>query len=137
MINNVTLMGRLTAAPELRTTSSGLSVTSFTLAIDRGYGENKQTDFINCVAWRERADFICRYFTKGSLLALTGSIQMRKYEDKNGNARTAFEILAETVSFCGDKAKADKNTAETGNGNNGQISADFGEADNDGMDLPF
>ena len=135
MINNVTLMGRLTAAPELRTTSSGLSVTSLTLAIDRGYGENKQTDFINCVAWRERADFICRYFTKGSMLALTGSIQTRKYEDKNGNTRTAFEILAETVSFCGDKAKADKNTAETGNGNNGQISADFGEAEDDG--LPF
>lgn len=135
MINNVTLMGRLTAAPELRTTSSGLSVTSFTLAIDRGYGENKQTDFINCVAWRERADFICRYFTKGSMLALTGSIQTRKYEDKNGNTRTAFEILAETVSFCGDKAKADKSTAEAENGNNGQISADFDEADNDG--LPF
>lgn len=135
MINNVTLMGRLTAAPELRTTNSGLSVTSFTLAIDRGFGENKQTDFINCVAWRERADFICRYFTKGSMLALTGSIQTRKYEDKNGNTRTAFEILAETVSFCGDKAKADKNTAETENGNNGQISADFDEAEDDG--LPF
>lgn len=135
MINNVTLMGRLTAAPELRTTSSGLSVTSFTLAIDRGFGENKQTDFINCVAWRERADFICRYFTKGSMLALTGSIQTRKYEDKNGNTRTAFEILAETVSFCGDKAKADKNTVETENGNNGQISADFDEAEDDG--LPF
>lgn len=135
MINNVTLMGRLTAAPELRTTNSGLSVTSFTLAVDRGFGENKQTDFINCVAWRERADFICRYFTKGSMLALTGNIQTRKYEDKNGNTRTAFEILAETVSFCGDKTKADKNTAETGNGNNGQILADFGDAEDDG--LPF
>ena len=135
MFNLVVLTGRLTADPELKTSQSGLSVTSFTLAIDRGFGENKQTDFINCVAWRERADFICRYFTKGSLLALTGSIQTRKYEDKNGNTRTAFEILAETVSFCGDKAKADKNTAETGNGNNGQISADFDNAEDDG--LPF
>ena len=105
MINNVVLMGRLTADPELRTTQSGTSVTSFTVAVDRDYktdGE-RQTDFINCVAWRNTADFITTYFRKGQMIAVQGTIQTRNYEDKNGNKRTATEVIVEKASFCGEK----------------------------------
>ena len=87
MLNNVVLMGRLTADPELRQTSTGIEVTSFSIAIDRGYarqGEERQTDFINCVAWRQTAKFITSYFRKGQMIAVTGSIQTRNYEDKSG-----------------------------------------------------
>lgn len=108
MINNITLMGRLTADPELKTTTTGLSVTSFSIAVDRGYarnGEERQTDFINIVAWRQTAEFICRYFKKGSMIALTGSLQTRSYEDRNGNRRTAYEVVVDNVSFCGSKAE--------------------------------
>ncbi len=114
MLNSIIIMGRLTADPELRTTSSGLSVTSFTVAVDRGYakpGEEKKTDFIPVVAWRSTADFVSRYFRKGSMIAVQGSLQTRNYEDKNGNKRVAFEIVADQVSFCGSKA-------ESGNYNN-------------------
>ena len=90
MLNRVILMGRLTADPELRKTASDLSVTSFTLAVDRNYGKgaDRQTDFINCVAWRQTAEFISRYFSKGRLMAVEGSIQVRNYTDKNDNKRT-------------------------------------------------
>ena len=106
MLNNITLQGRLTADPELRTTTSGKNVASFTIAVDRGYakpGEEKQTDFINVVAWQQTADFICRYFKKGSMIALVGSLQTRSYEDKSGNKRKAFEVIAREVFFCGGK----------------------------------
>ena len=91
MLNRVILMGRLTADPELRKTASDLSVTSFTLAVDRNYGKgaDRQTDFINCVAWRQTAEFISRYFSKGRLMAVEGSIQVRNYTDKNDNKRQA------------------------------------------------
>ena len=108
MINNVVLMGRLVATPELRNTQTGLAVTSFSLAVERSYarqGEQRQTDFINCVAWRNTAEFISRYFQKGSMIAVTGSIQTRNYEDKNGNKRTAVEVLVDQASFCGSKAE--------------------------------
>lgn len=107
MLNVAIIMGRLTAAPELRTTASGLSVTSFSVAVDRSYkaGEERQTDFINVVAWRQTAEFVSRYFQKGSMIAVRGRIQQRNYEDKNGNKRTAFEIVADEVSFCGSKAE--------------------------------
>ncbi|MCH5192254.1 MAG: single-stranded DNA-binding protein [Oscillospiraceae bacterium] len=105
MLNTAIIMGRLTADPELRTTQSGLSVTSFTVAVDRAYkrGDERQTDFINIVAWRSTADFVSRYFRKGQMIAVQGSIQVRNYEDKNGNKRTAVEIVADSVSFCGNK----------------------------------
>ena len=105
MLNCVTLIGRLTADPELRTTTSGKSVANFSIAVDRSYSKsgNKETDFINIVAWENQANFISRYFTKGSMIAIQGSIQTRNYEDKNGNKRTAFEVLAREVSFCGGK----------------------------------
>lgn len=110
MINNAIIMGRLTADAELRTTNSGVNVTSFTVAVDRSFvkaGEQRQADFINVVAWRQTADFVTRYFHKGSMIAVSGSIQTRNYEDKQGNKRTAFEIVASEVSFCGAKNESD------------------------------
>lgn len=137
MINNVTLMGRLTAAPELKTTPSGVTVTSFCIAVDRRYqpkGGEKLTDFINCVAWRNTAEFITRYFKKGDLIAVTGEIQTRKYQDQNGAKRTAFEVVIDNASFCGGGGK-----------NNGDIptftappaTAIFEEISVDESDLPF
>ncbi len=109
MLNCAIIMGRLTADPELRTTPNGISVTSFSVAVDRSYqkaGAERQTDFINVVAWRQTAEFVSRYFHKGSMIAIQGSIQTRNYEDKNGNKRTAVEIVADNVSFCGSKAES-------------------------------
>ncbi|MDD6807426.1 MAG: single-stranded DNA-binding protein [Oscillospiraceae bacterium] len=109
MLNCAVIMGRLTADPELRTTPTGTSVTSFTVAVDRSYqknGEERQADFINVVAWRQTAEFVTRYFRKGSMIAVQGSIQTRNYEDKNGQKRTAVEIIADSVSFCGSKAES-------------------------------
>ena len=107
-LNKVILAGRLTADPELKTTPSGLSVTSFTVAVDRRFGKEKQTDFISCVAWRSTAEFITKYFSKGNSICVCGSIQTRNYTDKNGNKRTAVEVVAEEATFCEGK----KNTAE-------------------------
>lgn len=107
-LNKVILAGRLTADPELKTTPSGLSVTSFTVAVDRRFQKDKQTDFISCVAWRQTAEFITKYFVKGSAICIVGSIQTRKYTDKNGNKRTAVEVVADEVTFVESK----KNTAE-------------------------
>ncbi len=107
MINCAVIMGRLTADPELRTTTNGISVTSFCVAVDRNFvkaGEERQADFINVVAWRQTADFVTRYFRKGSMIAIQGSIQTRVYEDKTGAKRTAVEIVADNVSFCGSKS---------------------------------
>ncbi len=109
MLNCAVIMGRLTADPELRTTTNGTSVTSFTVAVDRAYqksGEERQTDFINVVAWRQTAEFVTRYFHKGSMIAVQGSIQTRNYEDKNGQKRTAVDVVADNVSFCGSKAES-------------------------------
>ena len=108
MLNSVIIMGRLTADPELRTTTSGLSVTSFTVAVDRNYksGDERQTDFINCVAWRQTADFVTRFFRKGQMIAVQGSLQVRNYEDKNGNKRTAYDVVADNISFCGSKSES-------------------------------
>jgi single-strand DNA-binding protein len=114
MINNSVLMGRLTAAPELKQTASGVSVTSFTLAVERSFvkqGEERQADFIDCVAWRNTAEFITRYFGKGSMIAVTGSIQTRNFEDKNGNKRKATEVVVDNASFCGSKSENQQNTA--------------------------
>ncbi|MBE6804157.1 MAG: single-stranded DNA-binding protein [Ruminococcaceae bacterium] len=112
MLNSVIIMGRLTADPELRTTPNGLSVTSFTVAVDRNYksGDERQTDFISVVAWRGTADFVTRFFKKGQMIAVQGSLQVRNYEDKNGNKRTAYEVVADNVSFCGSKSEGGNNT---------------------------
>ena len=111
MFNLVVLTGRLTADPELKTTPNGVSVTTFSIAVERRYrqGEERQADFINIVAWRSSAEFICKYFKKGSMIGIEGSIQTRKYQDKDGNNRTAFEVVANNVQFVEFK-KADNNS---------------------------
>ena len=111
MFNLVVLTGRLTADPELKTTPNGVSVTSFSIAVERRYkqGEERQADFINIVAWRSSAEFICKYFKKGSMIGIEGAIQTRKYQDKDGNNRTAFEVVANNVQFVEFK-KADNNS---------------------------
>ena len=117
MLNNVVIMGRLTADPELRQTATGIEVTSFCVAVDRGYvrqGEERQADFINCVAWRQSAKFITSYFHKGSMIAITGSIQTRNYEDKNGAKRTATEVVVDSASFCGSKAETGSSARPSG-----------------------
>ena len=115
MINNVVLMGRLTAVRELKTTQSGISTVRFSVAVERRYnkqGEERQTDFVDCVAWRHTAEFVSKYFNKGSMIAVEGSIQTRNYEDKNGNKRKAVEVQVDNVSFCGSKGETG-----TGGGN--------------------
>ncbi len=103
MLNVAVVMGRFVADPELRHTPNGIAVTSFTLAVDRSYvkaGTERQTDFIDIVAWRGTAEFVCKYFRKGQLAAVQGSIQTRSYTDKAGNRRKAFEIVADNVHFA-------------------------------------
>ncbi len=107
-MNMVCLLGRLTADPELRHTQNQVAVTSFTIAVDRAYqpkGQERQTDFINIVAWRQTAEFVTRYFHKGQRLALTGTLQSRRYVDKEGNNRTAFEVVADNVFFAESKTQ--------------------------------
>lgn len=105
-MNNICLLGRLTADPELRHTPSQVAVTSFTVAVDRSYtpkGQERQADFIPVVAWRQTAEFVCRYFRKGQRIALQGSLQSRSYTDKDGNKRTAYEVVADNVFFAESK----------------------------------
>ena len=107
MLNVVAIMGRLVADPELRTTPQGINVCSFRIACDRNFarqGEQRQADFIDIVAWRSQAEFVSKYFQKGSLIAIDGSIQTRQYQDKNGNNRTAIEIVANNVNFAAPKS---------------------------------
>lgn len=106
MLNVVAIMGRLVADPELRTTPAGVNVCQFRIACDRNFarqGEQRQADFVDIVAWRAQADFVCKYFSKGSLIAINGRIQTRNYQDKNGNNRTAFAVVAENINFGGSK----------------------------------
>ena len=136
MLNIVVLMGRLTATPELKTTQNGTSVCSFTVANDIGYGENKKTAFINVVAWRKTAEFVSKYFSKGSMIAIEGSIQTRQYEDRDGNKRTAFEVLAESVHFVESKksdVQGGQDPLKTFQNNLGG----FADVEIDDDDLPF
>lgn len=111
MLNNTILMGRLTADPELKHTTTGVAVTRFTLAVDRNYvksGTERQTDFIDIVAWRSTAEFVSKYFHKGQLVAVQGSIQTGSYQDREGNKRRSFEVVADNVYFA--EAKRDSYT---------------------------
>lgn len=113
MYNKVILMGRITKDLEIKTTPAGVSVLSFSLAVDRSYapkGEERQTDFINCVAWRNNADFISRFFHKGSLILVEGELQTRQYQNKEGRTVTATEVIVSSSSFTGEK----KQTASAG-----------------------
>lgn len=150
MLNCTTLIGRLVADPELKTTNSGKSVATFRIAVDRAFvkqGEQRQADFITIVAWGNQALFVSRYFSKGSMIAILGRIQTRNFEDGNGNKRTAFEVVATEISFCGGKnensstqnensstdTSTDKSTAP---GYSTALPSDFEEIVDDD-DLPF
>lgn len=135
MINNTVLMGRLTYEPELKATPSGVSVVRFQLAVDRRYqkdGERK-ADFIDCVAWRQTAEFISKYFRKGSMIAVEGSIQTDNYTDQNGEKRKSIQVVANNVSFCGSKADSG---AQATTGSAPAADAEFEPIDDDD-DLPF
>lgn len=106
MLNKVILMGRLTHEPELKYTQNNTPVVSFSIAVDRNYGgkgEERQTDFINIVAWRHTAEFVCNWFTKGQMIVVVGSIQSRRWQDREGNNRTSIEVVASEVQFAGSK----------------------------------
>ena len=148
MFNIVVLTGRICQPVELKTTPNGISVCTFSIAVDRAYkkGEEKETDFLNIVAWRQTAEFVSKWFTKGNLIGIEGSIQTRKYTDKDGNNRTAFEIVANNVHFIESKKSADVNVgvdplqdvANKLNSFNNNNSADmFTDISSGDDDLPF
>ena len=138
MFNTVILTGRLTADPELKTTANGVPVTSFTIAVQRKYkqGEESQADFINIVAWRQTAEFITKYFHKGSMIGIEGSIQTRKYQDKDGNNRVAFEVIANNVQFVESKKASSDASPASDLSQQVDNNADFVQVD-DNDDLPF
>lgn len=111
-LNNVTLMGRLTYSPELKSTPSGVSVLRFQIACDRNYqaqGQERQADFIDCLAWRSTAEFISRFFHRGDMIGVEGSIQTSNFTDKDGNKRKSVDVVANNVSFCGSKQQSNSN----------------------------
>ena len=121
MLNHIAIMGRLTRDPELRRTGSGLPVASFTVAVDRDFGKNengeKETDFIDCVAWRNTAEFVSKYATKGRMVAVSGRLQIRGWTDKDGNKRRTAEVVADNVYF-GDSRRDAEGGNSYGNGGN-------------------
>ncbi len=142
MINSVVLMGRLTYDPELRTTPSGMSVISFQIACDRRFKSNEEenkADFIDVVAWRQTAEFISRYFRKGSMIAIEGSIQTENFTDKDGNKRKSVRVVANNVSFCGTKAESGTDSAfnQPAPSYASADNSDFEEIIDDDDDLPF
>lgn len=161
MLNHIVLMGRLTRDPELRRTGSGVAVASFTLAVDRDYaaqGAEKETDFVDIVAWRNTAEFVSKYFAKGRMAVVTGRLQIRNWQDKEGNKRRSAEVVADNVYFGDSKRDGapagDYAPASGGRGSYGgapqygapsggytapvaSSSGDFAEIDEEDGDLPF
>ena len=147
-MNQIIIMGRMTRDPELRHTPSGVSVASFTLAVDRGFtpkdGTERQTDFIDVVAWRNSAEFVSRYFTKGQMAAVVGRLQIRDWTDKEGNKRRSAEVIAESIHFTESKKNRDA-TYSQGNLKDDYstdyaspvASSDFAELEMDDEELPF
>jgi len=146
MLNHIVLMGRLTRDPELRRTGSGVAVASFTLAVDRDFGGKdggeKETDFIDCVAWRQTGEFVSKYFTKGRMAVVSGRLQIRSWTDKDGNKRRTAEVLADNVYF-GDSKRDGEGGITTNSGytgfvaNNAVPASDFALLDDDDAQLPF
>lgn len=137
MLNHITIMGRLTKDPELRRTGSGVAVASFTLAVDRDFADKnsgeKETDFIECVAWRQTGEFVSKYFSKGRMAVVSGRLQIRSWTDKDGNNRKTAEVVADNVYF-GDS----KNTATDNNvGHNTAPAQNFAQIDEQDSMLPF
>lgn len=133
MMNKAILMGRLTKAPELRHTSAGTPVVSFSIAIDNGYGENKQTDFVNCVAWNKTAEFVSNYFEKGSMIIVIGRIATRTWEDQGGKKRYATEVVAGEVDFGESKAARQRQQTQ----GPAALDEDFTELLENDDDLPW
>ena len=150
MLNHITIMGRLTRDPELRRTGSGTAVASFTLAVDRDFaprdGGERETDFIDCVAWRQTGEFVSKYFTKGRMAVVSGRLQIRSWTDKDGNKRRTAEVVADNVYF-GDSRRDGEGSAPSFSapaaGSFGGYSApsapasDFAMLDDDDAQLPF
>ena len=153
MLNHIVIMGRLTRDPELRTTQAGVSVTSFTVAVDRDFGGRdggeRQTDFIDCVAWRSTGEFVSKYYHKGSMMVVSGRLQSRKWQDREGNNRTSWEINADNVYFGESRRDGDSsrdsysNNTYSGSYDSGRSSAPapasntFVELDDGDGELPF
>ena len=164
MLNHITIMGRLTRDPELRRTGSGVAVASFTVAVDRDFGKNengeKETDFIDCVAWRQTGEFVSKYFTKGSMIVVSGRLQIRSWTDKDGNKRRTAEVVADNCYFGDSKRDSEGGSSYGGNtygGNSygantysapapsyggyaapsGAPASDFAMLDDDDAQLPF
>ena len=138
MLNVVVLTGRLTADPELKTTSSGIAVCSFSIAVERRYrsGEERQVDFINIVAWRASAEFVSKYFKRGQMIAVEGSLQSRRYQDKDGKNRTVYEVVASNVQFADFKSGGVSSDDVAPSFSNASES-DFVEISGNDDDLPF
>ena len=138
MLNHIVIMGRLTRDPELRRTGSGIAVASFSVAVDRDFsgkdGGEKETDFIDCVAWRAAGEFVSKYFRKGSMIAVSGRLQIRQWKDKEGNNRRSAEVVADNVYFG-----ESKNSNSDGNSDNSVANpaSDFAPLDDDDAQLPF
>ena len=119
MLNHITIMGRLTRDPELRRTGSGIAVASFTVAVDRDFGSRdggeRETDFIDCVAWRQTGEFVSKYFTKGSMIVVSGRLQIRNWTDKEGNKRRSAEVVADNCYFGESKRSSESNSSYGGN----------------------
>lgn len=143
MLNRVILMGRITQDLEIRQTQGGASVLSFTVAVDRNFvkqGEERQTDFINCVAWRQQAEFINRYFAKGRMIALEGNLRTRTYDDKNGTKHYVTEVFVDSVSFTGEKSgqvQGSSYSQQPGPSYSGQSSASRQTAYNEPSERPI
>ena len=163
MLNHITIMGRLTRDPELRRTGSGIAVASFTVAVDRDFGGRdggeKETDFIDCVAWRQTGEFVSKYFTKGRMIVVSGRLQIRSWTDKDGNKRRTAEVVADNCYFGDSKRESEGGSSYGGNtyggnsygnygapsGNNyggyaapaGAPASDFAMLDDDDAQLPF
>lgn len=152
MLNHITIMGRLVRDPELRYTQNQIPVTSFTLAVERDYsgkGQDKETDFIECVAWRQTAEFVNKYLGKGRMAAASGRLQIRDWTDKNGNKRKTAEVNADNVYFADSKkdsqggsynGRNDYSSSSRDTGNQapgGYGNVQFSELDDDDGELPF
>ena len=151
MLNHIVIMGRLTRDPELRRTGSGIAVASFSVAVDRDFGGRdggeKETDFIDCVAWRSTGEFVSKYFTKGSMIVVSGRLQIRNWNDKDGNKRRTAEVVADNVYFGDSKRDGDSTgsayaapAAPAFGGYSAPTPApasDFAMLDDDDAQLPF
>ena len=140
MLNHIIIMGRLTKDPELRSTIADTSVASFRLAVERDFknreSEEKQTDFFEVVAWRQTAEFVSKYFTKGRMAVVSGRLQTREWKDRDGNKRTNYEIVADNVYF-GDSKKSEGHEENTGSEDSEWNTPKFTAIDTDDGDLPF